>query len=107
MAAYPAHYASGWFRVAGGGCLVLLPPKGDGAAVLLETTEPEKFVVEVGHALACPDHKELRAFHFQVAHPWRPCTMPDSALSSRMWNALNQTWHPPDVFEKARERNES
>jgi hypothetical protein len=40
--------------------LVLLPPKGDGAAVLLETTDPEKFIRElrqawslVGHALAC------------------------------------------------------
>jgi hypothetical protein len=51
------HYASGWFRVAsgktvrmyraGGTRLVLLPPKGDGAAVLLETTEPRKFLVEV------------------------------------------------------------
>jgi hypothetical protein len=27
--------------------LVLLPPKSDGAAVLLETTDPEKFVREV------------------------------------------------------------
>ena len=52
-----AHYASGWFRVASGKTvrmyragssrLVLLPPIGDGAAVLLETKEPEKFVVEV------------------------------------------------------------
>ena len=52
-----AHYASGWFRVASGKTvrmyragsrrLVLLPPKGDGGAVLLETREPEKFVVEV------------------------------------------------------------
>jgi hypothetical protein len=52
-----AHYRSGWFRVAsgqtvrmyraGGTRLVLLPPKGDGAAVLLETGEPGKFVVEV------------------------------------------------------------
>ena len=51
------HYASGWFRVAsgktirmyraGGARLVLLPPKGDGAAVLLEVGEPERFVVEV------------------------------------------------------------
>ena len=51
------HYRSGWFRVAsgktvrmyraGGTRLVLLPPKGDGAAVLLETREPEKFVAEV------------------------------------------------------------
>ena len=32
---------------ADGRLLVLLPPKGDGAAVLLETSEPEKFVVEV------------------------------------------------------------
>jgi hypothetical protein len=54
-----AHYASGWFRVAngetirmyraGGTRLVLLPPKGDGAAVLLEVGEPEKFVAEVRH----------------------------------------------------------
>ena len=52
-----AHYRSGWFRVASGKIirmyradgtpLVLLPPKGDGAAVLLETREPEKFLVEV------------------------------------------------------------
>jgi hypothetical protein len=52
-----AHYRSGWFRVAGGKTirmyradslrLVLLPPKGDGPAVLLETSEPEKFVVEM------------------------------------------------------------
>jgi hypothetical protein len=52
-----AHYRSGWFRVAsgqtvrmyraGGTRLVLLPPKGDGAALLLETREPGKFVVEV------------------------------------------------------------
>ena len=30
--------------------LVLLPPKGDGAAVLLETSEPEQFVREVRQA---------------------------------------------------------
>jgi len=52
-----AHYRSGWFRVAGGQTvrmyradgtrLVLLPPKGDGAAVLLETRQPEEFVREV------------------------------------------------------------
>jgi hypothetical protein len=30
--------------------LVLLPPKGDGAAVLLETSEPERFVREVRQA---------------------------------------------------------
>ena len=65
-----AHYASGWFRVASGKTvrmyradgtrLVLLPPRGNGAAVLLETTDPEKFMREVrqawslvGHALAC------------------------------------------------------
>jgi hypothetical protein len=52
-----AYYRSGWFRVASGQTvrmyradgtrLVLLPPKGDGAAVLLEVGEPEKFVAEV------------------------------------------------------------
>jgi hypothetical protein len=52
-----AHYASGWFRVvsgqtirmyrAAGTRLVLLPPKGDGAAVLLEVGEPDKFLAEV------------------------------------------------------------
>jgi hypothetical protein len=57
-----AHYRSGWFRVAGGktvrmywaDCrrLVLLPPKGDGAAVLLETRDPEKFVRDVREAWA-------------------------------------------------------
>lgn len=51
------HYASGWFRVAsgktirmyraGGRRLVLLPPKGDGTAVLLETRDPEKLVREL------------------------------------------------------------
>jgi hypothetical protein len=57
-----AHYRSGWFRVASGKTvrmyradgkrLVLLPPKGDGAAVLLETSEPERFVREVRQAWA-------------------------------------------------------
>ena len=52
-----AHYRSGWFRVASGKTvrmylvdsrrLVLLPPKGDGAAVLLEVREPEEFMREV------------------------------------------------------------
>jgi len=52
-----SHYRSGWFRVASGrtvrmyqangGRLVLLPPKGDGNAILLETADPEKFVAEV------------------------------------------------------------
>lgn len=55
-----SHYRSGWFRVAngqkvrlyeaGGGRLVLLPPSGDGAAVLVEVREPEKFVEEVQRA---------------------------------------------------------
>jgi hypothetical protein len=31
---------------------VLLPPKGDGAAVLLESTDPEKFVGELRQAWA-------------------------------------------------------
>ena len=54
------HYRSGWFRVASGKTvrlycadgtrLVLLPPKGDGAAVLLETADPEKFMREVRQA---------------------------------------------------------
>jgi hypothetical protein len=52
-----AHYRSGWFRVASGKTirmyraeskrLVLLPPKGDGTAVLLEAKEPEAFIDEV------------------------------------------------------------
>jgi hypothetical protein len=55
-----AHYGSGWFRVAGGKTvrlyradgarLVLLPPKGEGAAVLLDTRDPEKFVRDVRQA---------------------------------------------------------
>jgi hypothetical protein len=49
-----AHYRSGWFRVAsgrkvrmyraGGTRLVLLPAKGDGAAVLLDVNDPEQFL---------------------------------------------------------------
>ena len=52
-----AHYRSGWFRVASGkkvrmyradsSRLALLPPKGNGEAVLLETADPEKFVAEL------------------------------------------------------------
>jgi len=52
-----AHYASGWFRVAsgktirmyraGGTRLVLLPPKGDGAAVLFEVGGPDRLVAEM------------------------------------------------------------
>ena len=55
-----AHYRSGWFRVASGKTvrlyradatrLVLLPPKGNGAPVLLETTDPEKFIRDVRQA---------------------------------------------------------
>ena len=55
-----SHYRSGWFRVAGGKTvrmyradatrLVLLPPKGNGAAVLLETPDPERFIRELRHA---------------------------------------------------------
>ena len=62
-----AHYRSGWFRVANGQTirmyradgtrLVLLPPKGDGAAVLLETREPEKFVVEVREKWSGPSQE--------------------------------------------------
>jgi len=52
-----ARYHSGWFRVASGKVVrlyrtdatsvVLLPPKGDGTPVLLETKEPGKFRAEV------------------------------------------------------------
>jgi hypothetical protein len=52
-----AHYHAGWFRTSSGQKVrvyradsqrvVLLPPKGDGAPVLLETKDPEKFVGEV------------------------------------------------------------
>ncbi|MGA2879606.1 MAG: PH domain-containing protein [Bryobacteraceae bacterium] len=52
-----AHYRSGWFRVASGQkvrlyqanspIIVLLPPKGDGAPVLYQAADPEKFVEEV------------------------------------------------------------
>jgi hypothetical protein len=52
-----AHYDSGWFQVAGGervrlyaagsGRLVLLPPKSQGAPVLLDTPNPESFVAQV------------------------------------------------------------
>lgn len=52
-----AHYRSGWFRVANGQTvrmydsgarrLVLLPPKGQGSAVLLEVGQPERFIEEL------------------------------------------------------------
>ncbi len=52
-----SHYRSGWFRVANGKTvrmyradsrrLVLLPPKGDGVPILLEVSQPERFVEEV------------------------------------------------------------
>lgn len=52
-----AHYRSGWFRVAGGqkvrmyeaggSRLVLLPPKGQGSAVLLQVAQPDQFVEEL------------------------------------------------------------
>jgi hypothetical protein len=52
-----SHYRSGLFRLASGTLIrvyradskrvVLLPPKGGGTAVLLETKEPERFVEEV------------------------------------------------------------
>lgn len=51
------HYHSGWFRVAGGqtvrmywaaaGRLVLLPPNGSGAPVLLDVKDPEGFVATI------------------------------------------------------------
>jgi hypothetical protein len=52
-----AHYRSGWFRVASGQkvrlyqaagrLVVLLPPKGDGAPVLYQAMDPDKFVDEI------------------------------------------------------------
>ena len=52
-----AHYRAGWFRAANGQKvrmyqadatqLVLLPPKGNGAPVLLEVADPDQFVAEV------------------------------------------------------------
>lgn len=52
-----SHYRSGWFRVASGQKvrmyradgtrLLLLPPKGDGAAVLMEVKDPEKLLDEL------------------------------------------------------------
>jgi hypothetical protein len=49
--------------------LVLLPPKGDGAAVLLETTDPEKFMREVRQAWSIPVGMGLRPakFHEKLA----------------------------------------
>jgi hypothetical protein len=54
------HYRSGWFKVAGGKKvrmyradsrnLVLLPPKGEGAPVLLEVKQPGAFIQEVRQA---------------------------------------------------------
>lgn len=51
------HYRAGWFRVANGqkvrlyqagsSRVVLIPPKGDGNAVLYQTAEPEQFIAEV------------------------------------------------------------
>jgi hypothetical protein len=55
-----AHYKAGWFRVAGGEKvrmyrtisqrLVLLPPKGQSAPVLMEAKQPEAFIQEVRRA---------------------------------------------------------
>jgi hypothetical protein len=55
-----ARYRSGWFRVAGGEKvrmyrtdsrrLVLLPPKGEAAPVLIEVKQPEAFIQEVRQA---------------------------------------------------------
>jgi hypothetical protein len=59
-----AHYHSGQFRVAGGQTvclyradgrrLVLLPPNGDGMAVLLEAQDPDKFAAEVRRLWTSP-----------------------------------------------------
>jgi hypothetical protein len=52
-----SHYRSGWYRVANGEKLrmyradgtrlVLLPPRGSGAAILIEVRDPERFVGEI------------------------------------------------------------
>jgi hypothetical protein len=57
-----SHYQSGWFRVgsgqkvrlyrAGGQRLVLLPPKGDGAPVLYQAEDPDRFAGDVRAAWA-------------------------------------------------------
>jgi len=59
-----SHYQSGWYRVAGGQKirlyragglrLVLLPPRGDGAAVLYQADDPEGFASDVRAAWATP-----------------------------------------------------
>jgi hypothetical protein len=72
-----AHYRSGWFRVASGKTvrmyqadsrrLVLLPPRGAGTAVLLETKEPAAFIEELrrkwtrSRAIARRDDKSVIA----------------------------------------------
>ncbi len=55
-----SHYQSGWFRVANGKTvrmysagamrLVLIPPKGEGTYVLLQATDPDRFMEEVRRA---------------------------------------------------------
>jgi hypothetical protein len=78
-----AHYRSGWFRVASGQKVrlyqsdsprvVLLPPIGDGAAVLYQAADPERFIVEIRAAWsarafggartpACRVHTRVNAF---------------------------------------------
>jgi hypothetical protein len=67
-----SHYNSGWFRVASGKTvrmyragstrLVLLPPNGDGTAVLLETTDPEKFMREVRQAWSLVGHADVISY---------------------------------------------
>jgi hypothetical protein len=55
-----SHYRSGWFRIANGqearmywatgSRLVLLPPKGTAVPVLMEASDPERFIEEVRQA---------------------------------------------------------
>ena len=72
-----AHYHSGWCRTANGRTalmywadgrrLVLLPPKGNGPAVLVEATEPEKLVATIRDEWA----RQLRSVDFQPLNPRR------------------------------------
>ena len=60
-----SHYHAGWFRLANGQKarmyragsrqLVLLPPKGDAAPVLLEAKEPDRFLAEIRREWSAPN----------------------------------------------------
>ena len=66
-----SHYRSGWFRVASGQKVrlyladnprvVLLPPNGDGAPVLYQAADPEKFVDEIRAAWSASAQSSAKA----------------------------------------------